>query len=120
MEEKNIKIENAKITSVYLGEDHGCLTVWLGLEGGGWFCNFGGYNLCHFVKLQKKNNCGNVLVAIMTTIGVTSWEDVKNKYIRVKTEGWGGKIVEIGNLIEDKWFGFSKFYEEIKNFQGDN
>lgn len=36
------EILNAKITNTKLGEDHGCLTANLFLEGDGWGCTFGG------------------------------------------------------------------------------
>ena len=39
MEIKNAKITNVSITM----SDHGCLTFWLTLEGGGWGCGYGGY-----------------------------------------------------------------------------
>ena len=56
---------------------------------------------------------GNGLVAIMkimNTVGVEHWEDLKGKYVRCKTSGWGGTIDEIGNLIEDKWFNIREFF----------
>ena len=36
---KNAKIEHVSITMA----DHGCLTFYITLNGGGWGCNFGGY-----------------------------------------------------------------------------
>lgn len=41
------EILNAKITSTKLGEEHGCLTAMLYLNGEGWGCGFGGYCLDH-------------------------------------------------------------------------
>jgi len=36
------------------------------------------------------------------------------KFIRVKTNGWGSTIDEIGNIIEDKWFNLREFYATDK------
>ena len=44
--------------------------------------------------------------------GVDSWEDLKGEYIRVKDEGWGSTINEIGNLMEDKWLNFREFFSK--------
>ena len=41
---EELEIKNAKITNVSLSmEDHGCLTFYITLDGGGWGCNYGGY-----------------------------------------------------------------------------
>ncbi len=34
--------------------------------------------------------------------------------IRVKTNGWGSTIDEIGNIIEDRWFNLREFYATDK------
>ena len=37
------EILNGKITFTRLGEEHGCLSVKLTIEGAGWGCGFGDY-----------------------------------------------------------------------------
>lgn len=45
---------------------------------------------------------------------VNSWEELKGKYCRVICNDAFGKIVEIGNLIKNKWFSFDEFFAENK------
>ena len=40
--------------------------------------------------------------------------DLKNKYIRVKSDGWGGTVTCIGNIIKDKWFNLKDFFANIQ------
>lgn len=113
-----MEIQNARIRSTSLTmADHGCLTFWLHLEGDGWGCGFGGYCI-GFGYLGSENfnaENGDGLVAIMKimdTVGVEEWENLKGKLVRVKTDGWGSGIKEIGNIIEDKWFNIETFFQE--------
>lgn len=111
-----MEIENAKITNTRISmADHGCLTFDLILEGDGWGCAFGGYCIGRGYLGAKEFTAesGNGLVAmmkIMDVVGVEKWEDLKDRYIRCKTNRWGGTIDEIGNLIEDKWFNIREFF----------
>lgn len=112
---EELEIKNAKITRVSLSmADHGCLTFYVGLNGGGWCCNFGGYCIGHGYlgaeSFQGSEAGLEVLMRIMDTVGVECWEDLKGQYCRVKTEGWGGKILSIGNILKDKWFDIKEFY----------
>lgn len=50
----------------------------------------------------------------MKTLEVESWEELKGKYVRVKIEGWGGKIIKIGHLFKNKWFSWNDYFEEVK------
>ena len=111
-----IKIENAKITSTSISmADHGCLSISICVEGNGWACNIGGWlNGVGYLGATKWKGNGSAIVAmmkIMDIVGVSEWEKIPGKYIRVKTEGWGGTIDEIGSLIEDKWFNLREFYK---------
>ena len=110
------KIENAQIKSTMLGkEDHGILTFYLMVEFDGGGCGFGGYSLDQYDADQKKRLATAIgfqsLVAVMECVGVSKWEDLPGKYIRVEHTGWGGTITRIGNLIKDKWFSLTEFFE---------
>ena len=50
----------------------------------------------------------------MEALEVRNWEDLKGQYVRVVSQGWGGKITKIGHLIKDKWFSFEEFFEKHK------
>lgn len=112
-------IENAKITSTSISMvDHGVLCISFGVQGKNWHCNVGQWinGVGHLGAHEWKGN-GSAIVAmmkIMDTVGVERWEDLSGKLIRVKFEGWGSTIDEIGNIIEDKWFNLRKFYETDK------
>jgi len=111
-----MKIENAIITDTMLGrEDHGILTfmLYVDLEAGS--CGIGGYALDYY-DIQTKKRCYSAKSAeavskVLDIVGVNTWENLKGKYIRVKTNGWGEPIYEIGNILEDKWFNLKEFFK---------
>lgn len=111
------EILNAKITSTKLGEEHGCLTADLFLEGRGWGCAFGGYCLDHwFAKIGEHTaeDGYGAIIELMKTLEVYSWEELKGQFVRVEIEGWGGNIVRIGHLIKDQWFSFKEYFKTVK------
>lgn len=100
--------------------DHGCLTFWVYLEGGGWGCGFGGYCIGRgFLgsdTFKAENGKGlEAMMHIMNVVGVEKWENLEGKYVRCKTEGLGGSINEIGNILENKWFNIKRFFAERVN-----
>ena len=50
----------------------------------------------------------------MKTVGVSSWENLRDKYLRVVDRGLGESIEEIGNIMEDKWFNIEEFFQKAK------
>ena len=110
-----MEILNAKITKAELSmADHGCLTMWLTLEGSGWGCGFGGYCLGKGY-LGAKEFEGSAkgmesIMRIMDVVGVKHFTDLKDKYVRAELEGWGGRINRIGHIAEDKWFSYKEFF----------
>ena len=117
---EELEIKNAKITNISISmEDHGCLTFYITLDGGGWGCNYGGYCIGKgYLGAKEFYSTGaglEVLMRIMDTVGVEKWEDLKGKYCRVKTEGWGGTIQAIGNILTDKWFDIKEFYSNYND-----
>ena len=113
------KILNAKIESVSLCFANDILTFYLGLkiQGGGGCC-FGGYALDEYDEAESRRlpiSLGlECLEHIMKTVGVKSWEDLRDKYIRVVSRGLGKSIEEIGNIMEDKWFNIEEFFQKAK------
>jgi hypothetical protein len=114
------EIHNAKITGTMLGfEDHGIMTCFVYLEWDGGGVGFGGYALDEW-QGERGANGKRVGVAysldflkeIMEVVGVEKWEALEGKYIRVDSEGWGGKALGIGNLLKDKWFYPKEFFKE--------
>ena len=112
------EILNAKITSTKLGEEHGCLTAELFIEGSGWVCTYGGYCLDHWcsdVGEHESTDGYGAIIELMKTLEVESWEKLNGQYVRVETTGWGGNITKIGHLMKDKWFSFKEYFEVAKS-----
>lgn len=111
-----MEIQNAKITDVSISmAEHGVLTFWLGLEGGGWGCNYGGRCIGkgHRGADEFTADNGDGLVAmmeIMNVVGVDRWEDLKGKYVRCEIKGWGDGIDKIGNILNNQWFDIREFF----------
>lgn len=113
----SIEIRNAKIASTTLGvEDHGIFTCYLFCEWSGCGCGFGGYALDQYDHTSKERvitaHAAQVIPEIMKVVGVSKWEDIPGKYIRIVETGLGGGIIKIGNLLEDKWFSFKEWFAE--------
>jgi hypothetical protein len=51
-------------------------------------------------------------MAVLRVVGVTKWEDIPGKYIRVDQDS--GKVYRIGNIIKDEWFDPA---EEFKQYR---
>ena len=112
-------IKNALITNVDISmADHGCLTLAMTLEGGGWGVVYGGYCLGKgYLGADDDFFNGSAagmeyLMRIMDTVGVEKFQDLKGKYIRVATKGLGSSVKIIGNIIHDKWFDAETFFED--------
>lgn len=123
--EEGYEIHNARITHIDLSsEDHGCLSLEMALDGGGWGCVYGGYKLGTAGTYMKEEAlCGSAaglecIIRIMHTLGVDRFTELNGKYIRVATKGWGSSISIIGNIINDKWFDQKSFFEDLKQDTG--
>lgn len=46
----------------------------------------------------------------LKVIGVNKWEDLPNKYLRIKITD--GVITDIGHITKNKWFNIRKFFKE--------
>lgn len=117
-----MKIANAKISDVSLTmEDHGCLTFYVTVEGAAWGVSLGGYcigkGFLGADEFTAENGNGlEAMMRIMDVVGVSKWEDLKGQYCRVQFEDGGGRCYSIGNIMKDKWFNLTKFFQE--RYQG--
>ena len=117
--EAGYTIENALIEKVDLSmADYGCLTLAMTLQGGGWGVTYGGYCLGKgYLGADDDFFDGSAagmeyLMRIMDTVGVERFQDLKGKYVRVATKGWGDQVKIIGNIIKDKWFDAETFFTD--------
>lgn len=111
-----MEIRNAKIVKTKLGtEDHGIFTFWLDVDFDGGGVGIGGWALDEWDPAQKKrvfqSESMEIIQKILETVGVENWEDLSGKYIRIKSDGWGSTVEEIGNLMSEKWLNFRTFFE---------
>lgn len=111
-----MEVRNAKITDTKLGrEDHGIFTFMIFVEFGHCGCGIGGYCLDGYdEKLEGRvfsDKSMEVISRILDVVGVDNWEDFPGKYIRIKDDGLGSTIDEIGNLMEEKWFNIRDFFQ---------
>ena len=119
--EAGYTIENALIEKVDLSmADHGCLTLAMTLQGGGWGVVYGGYCLGKgYLGAKDDFFDGSAagmeyLMRIMDTVGVERFQDLKGKYVRVATKGWGSSVKIIGNILKDQWFDAETFFIDKK------
>ena len=115
------RIENALITKVDLSmADYGCLTLSMVLDGNGWGVVYGDYCLGKgYLGADDDFFDGSAagmeyLMRIMDTVGVEKFQDLKGKYVRVATKGWGDSVKIIGNILKDKWFDAETFFTDKK------
>lgn len=101
-EVRNAIIKKARIDDC----DRGLLTVWLDLDYGGLCQGFGGYTLYlpkSFTHHRLLSTAGHFIWRCMEIAGVSRWENVPGKSIRVKI-GEDGLVKAIGHIINDDWF----------------
>ena len=113
-----MEIKNAQIVSTHLGrEDRGIMTFSIyvrfdNLE----YQGVGGYALDRYdrkAETRVYNAKGlEAISKILDVVGVNTWEQLPGKYIRIKDQGRGKSIDEIGHLMEDKWFNLREFFSK--------
>jgi len=113
------QIENAKISSTFLGiEDHGIFSFTLMLDYGGSGQGAGQYCLDapmrnkkgDFVKRVGTAKGCDVLLEILRTLEVDSWEKLKGVHLRAEHDY--GKVYRIGHILKNKWLDFESFFAE--------
>jgi len=105
-----IETRNAVIESTMLGyEGHGIFSAYLQLDYGCAGQSFGGYAMDE-PKGERgagRHRVGTAfgmdfIIAVMKVVGVESWEELKGKHVRVKSDF--GKVYALGNFLKDEWF----------------
>lgn len=106
---RKLTVENGVIESTRLTTaDHGLLSGWLFLKFGSGGCGFGGYALGKAeggnLSGKERDYAAEFVVRCLNAAGVSDWENLEGKPLRVLHEGLGGGIVAIGHFLKDEWF----------------
>lgn len=102
-----MSIKNAVITNVMLGyEDHGILTLTVGLDYGGSCQHFGGYALDQWNESLKRR-VGTAygtewIIRLLKTLEVESLQTLVGKSVRVEANHC--HVAKIGHFLKDQWF----------------
>ena len=115
IETVNAVITHASITN----DDHGLLSAWLTLDYGGSGQGFGGYALYlpksfthHSHSLIGPNYAGHFIYRVMEVAGVSKWDQLPGKTIRVRRE-WS-KVHGIGHIVKNDWFDPAADFKAMK------
>jgi hypothetical protein len=123
-EPDNLELENAVIEYAEIrNDDHGLLTVWIGLRYQSRNQGFGGYALYlpkSFKRHKLESLAGHFIWRVMEVTGVAQWADLKGKTVRVR-HTWD-QVWEIGHIVNDDWFCPAREFEPItaKNKESDD
>lgn len=118
----NEEIKNAIITSASITmKDQGVLDSWIFVDyGSGGGQGFGGYAL-YLPKSYSHHSiesvAGHFIYRAMEVAGVTEWDKMKGRSIRVK--GSMKKISAIGHIIKDDWLNPEKDFAELDKKKND-
>lgn len=113
IEEKNAIIKSTRLSN----DDHGLLSGWLFLEyGTSSGQGFGGYVLylpADFThSANQKNYAGHFIFRCLEVAGVSEWEKLAGRTIRVRAEH--SKVHAIGHIVKDDWFNPSTDFEAME------
>lgn len=103
--------ENAKIIKPELKIQYNNLTISLLIQTKSTAAFYGGYAYGHVSDRVCRNRLPEAIIEILKTLELTSWDQLPNTLIRIKTEGKNGRIAAIGHIMKDKWFAFDDHYD---------
>jgi hypothetical protein len=113
-----VETRNAVITSATItNDDHGLLSAWVHLDYGGSGQGFGGYALYlpkdYRHATNQKNYAGHFIWRVMEVAGVSRWDQLAGKTVRVKCEH--SKVHALGHIVKDDWFTPSEEFKLLED-----
>lgn len=115
--EAGYEIENAMIEDVDLSmADYGVFSLSLVLKGSGWGCVYGGYVIGSGYlgadEFEGSAKGMESIMRIMDVVGVSKFNDMKGRIVRVAVKGLGSSVKIIGNVLKDNWFDIDSFFKD--------
>ena len=106
--DENYTILNGKIINVVTElEDEDTFNFSILIQGDGWQCLYGNFNL-----FNEEFNTKSAIVDLLGMLEKTNILDLTDTYVRVAVKDTNTPIEFIGNIIFDNWYNFNDYYEE--------
>ena len=111
---ENYTILNGEISKFVLRiKDDSTLVYNVIIQGDGWGCNYGDYDLLSY---DYKVNGAEALFTLLKTIGVDSTDKIVGKAVRIAFKDPSEPVQFIGNIVYDIWFNFMEENEVLSEF----
>lgn len=109
-------VENARIERTTLGVDvdHHILTAYVHLKFGHGSQGFGGFEFGSAGKPASFPAGLEFIRQVLRVVGVTTWEELPGKYLRVERDGRALRRIE--NILKEHWFNPE---EQLKGLWGE-
>lgn len=116
--QNNLHYQNAIITHTELGclNDRGIMTFWIHLKWDGCGQGFGGYALDMYNKETKQREqsiyTADIIYGILNALELSSWEDLKGKYVRAirTSDRLSGDVIGLAHIVKDKEFNIREYF----------
>lgn len=112
---------NAVITSADISNgERGFLDCWINLDYGGSGQGYGGFTLYlpkSFSHHKTESLAGHFIYRVMEIAGVTEWDKLKGKTIRVKKVDEWGAILALGHIVKNDWFSAADDFKAWREMQ---
>ena len=105
LNQDNYTILNGKIinATTELISDN-MLTFSLFIQGDGWQCNYGNFNL-----FDNNFDSRSAIADILKLLEKKDIYDIKDTYVRIAVKSVSDPVEYIGNIIVDSWFNFNDY-----------
>lgn len=103
----NYIILNGKITSVSCKFEEGKFNLSLLIQGDGWQCIYGNFNI-----FDKNVDIVRSLTNLLNVAEVDDINDLKDKYVRIAARTAESPVEYIGHIVADIWYNYEEYNKE--------